>query len=262
MCCSKTKFRASSWNGVTGACVGIACLLAAGANAIGSPDSSGLFVGKDGDGQLEVFRVDDAGKLCHRWRKAANGAWSAWVSLGGSLLPGVGMVNDTNGEMQIFGVDRISRSLEGIRQLTTNSLSWSAWTNFGGRFESPPVAERNADGRIEVFAVDADTHEVKHLWQTDAPGGWSAWTSLGGSLEPGLVAARNQDGRLGFVLERGTYRTVENGTILSEYDCADGRKTAVLVRVNIPASSLVTVSIPTGGHLEASSGKPSGLRAG
>jgi len=70
------------------------------------------------------------------------------------------------------------------------------------------------------------------------------------------------DGRVRFVLERGTYRTVENGAILSEYNCADGRKTAVLVRVNIPASSSVTVSIPTGDHREVSTGKPSGLRAG
>jgi len=54
------------------------------------------------------------------------------------------------------------------------------------------------------------------------------------------------DGRVRFVLPKGTYRTVENGTILSEYDCANDSKTAVLVRVNIPAKGTVTVGTPAG----------------
>jgi hypothetical protein len=54
------------------------------------------------------------------------------------------------------------------------------------------------------------------------------------------------DGRVRFVLNQGTYRAVENGTILSEYDCANGSKTAVLVRVNIPANGSVTVGTPAG----------------
>ena len=54
------------------------------------------------------------------------------------------------------------------------------------------------------------------------------------------------DGRVRFVLNRGSYRAVENGTILSEYDCVNGTKTAVLVKVNIPARGSVTVSIPAG----------------
>jgi hypothetical protein len=54
------------------------------------------------------------------------------------------------------------------------------------------------------------------------------------------------DGRVRFVLCRGNYRTVENGTILSEYDCAGGAKTAVLVRVNIPADGTITVGAPGG----------------
>jgi hypothetical protein len=52
------------------------------------------------------------------------------------------------------------------------------------------------------------------------------------------------DGRVRFVLNKGTYRTVENGTILSEYDCDNDTKTAVLVRVNIPTSGSITVRIP------------------
>jgi hypothetical protein len=50
------------------------------------------------------------------------------------------------------------------------------------------------------------------------------------------------DGRVRFVLDKGTYR-VNNGTVLSQYDCVNGTKTAVLVRVNIPSSGAITVDI-------------------
>jgi hypothetical protein len=52
------------------------------------------------------------------------------------------------------------------------------------------------------------------------------------------------DGRVRFVLEKAIYRTVVNGTILSEYNCANDSKTAVLVRVDIPAKGAVTVGMP------------------
>lgn len=54
------------------------------------------------------------------------------------------------------------------------------------------------------------------------------------------------DGRVRFVLKKGTYDGVTNGAILAEYDCANDTKTAVLVRVNIPAKGSVHVSIAAG----------------
>jgi hypothetical protein len=55
------------------------------------------------------------------------------------------------------------------------------------------------------------------------------------------LAENFYDGRVRFVLSKGTYH-VENGTVLSEYDCANNTKTAVLVRVNIPANGSITVN--------------------
>jgi hypothetical protein len=55
------------------------------------------------------------------------------------------------------------------------------------------------------------------------------------------LAENFYDGRVRFVLGKGTYH-VENGTVLSEYDCANNTKTAVLVRVNIPANGSITVN--------------------
>jgi hypothetical protein len=53
------------------------------------------------------------------------------------------------------------------------------------------------------------------------------------------------DGRVRFVLKRGVYHHVLNGDLLAEYDCANG-KTALLVKVNIPANGSVTVTVPEG----------------
>src|ERR1700677_3901615 len=157
--------------------------------------SSPLLVGQDANGQLEVFKLDDDGTLYHRWRKTSNGAWSSWASLGGSLSPGLAIVNDTNGEVEIFGIDRTTQNLEYTRQLSANSLDWFPWTNLGGAFEPAVTAEKNQDGRIEAFAINAATHHVKRIFQTDS--GWSSWMDLGGSPQSGLEVKKNKDGRLG-----------------------------------------------------------------
>jgi hypothetical protein len=51
------------------------------------------------------------------------------------------------------------------------------------------------------------------------------------------------DGRVRFILSKGTYNTVTNGSILAQYGCYNETKTAVLVKVNIPASGTITVSM-------------------
>jgi hypothetical protein len=53
------------------------------------------------------------------------------------------------------------------------------------------------------------------------------------------------DGRVRFVLPKGKYDQAVNGTILSEYDCLNNLKTAILVKVDIPANGSITVSIPS-----------------
>ena len=51
------------------------------------------------------------------------------------------------------------------------------------------------------------------------------------------------DGRVRFVVNKGTYNSVTNGTILAQYDCDNSPKTAVLVKVNIPANGSIKVSL-------------------
>ena len=54
------------------------------------------------------------------------------------------------------------------------------------------------------------------------------------------------DGRVRFVLPKGNYDQVSQGNILAEYNCLGNTRTAVLVRVDIPAKGSITVSIPSG----------------
>ena len=167
-------------------------------NAGASDDflSSKPIVGQNANGQLEIFRLDADGRLYHKWRKPSNGAWSLWCSMDGSVWPGVAVVNNKSGRMEVFGVDRSTGNLEQVHQLADNGSDWSPWHSLGGRFGPSVAAECDANGQVEVFAVDAVTHRAKHIEQK-ADGSWSSWMDLGGSLESALVAARNEDGRLG-----------------------------------------------------------------
>src|SRR3954469_12693572 len=105
-------------------------------------------VGKNADGQLEVFKIDADGELRHRWQKESNGDWSSWSSLGGSLLPGMAIATNTSGQMQIFAVDRTNQTLRYIRQKSPNSRDWSEWTNHDGAIRPPLSVARNLNGQL------------------------------------------------------------------------------------------------------------------
>ena len=165
--------------------------LAGESQSVGKP-----VVGRNADGQLEVFRVDASGELRHRRRRQSSGDWSSWLSLAGSFLQDIAVTSDAAGRLEVFVVDRTSKEIKCIQQQQTNSLEWSAWATLGGAVQAPVTVGQNLDGRLEVFAVDAGGNRVKHIWQTNAHGGWSAWKEMPGSVKPGMVAARNTDGRL------------------------------------------------------------------
>jgi hypothetical protein len=120
-------------------------------------------VGKNIEGHLEVFRVDSDHQLCHRWQKQSNGDWSAWSSLGGSLLPGIATANFFDGQMVVFAVDSASHHLKCIRQEEPDGPDWSTWIDLGEEVQPPLAAAQNLDGRLEAFAISADTGSVRHI---------------------------------------------------------------------------------------------------
>ena len=153
-------------------------------------------VGKNTDGQLELFEVDGSGQLRQRYQKKSNGDWSAWATLGGSFLPGIAVGNDADGRLKVFAVDQTNHALKCICQCATNDSEWSEWLDLGGQIQPPLAVAPNADGRLEVFAAALNSGAAGHLWQTGSNGIWSSWSDLGGAVQPGMVAARNADGRI------------------------------------------------------------------
>lgn len=104
------------------------------------------------------------------------------------------------------------------------------------------VAPRSYDK--DVWGLFTDNGRVRKV-RTDQPD--SRNISVNSVTITNDLPENFYDGRLRFVFKKGIYREVKNGEILSEYDSADNTKTAVLVRVNIPASGSITVSIPENG---------------
>jgi ligand-binding sensor domain-containing protein/signal transduction histidine kinase len=151
-------------------------------------------VARNADGRLELFKVDADGEMRHRWQREANGDWSSWISLGGSVYPGLGTGLNAAGEIEVFAVGRATDSVQVICQKTA-AHGWSGWTNLGGPSVPPVAVGRDADGRLEIFVLDK-LGAALHLSQTNALGGWSDWTNMGGRFEPGLVVEANADGRL------------------------------------------------------------------
>ena len=166
---------------------------------LGAAETAGAlrpFVGKNADGQLQVFSVDEQGDLRHRWQKPLTGDWSSWSSLGGGVLSEITTANDAEGRIMVFAVSAADESLKILEQRTTNSIDWSAWRTLGGAIVPPIAVGRDSDGRLEVFARDAVSHGIKHIRQINLRGDWSAWSELPGPALADLAIGKNKDGRL------------------------------------------------------------------
>jgi hypothetical protein len=144
---------------------------------------TGVSVGRNADGRLEVFSVSSDLNLWHRWETAPNGAWSAWESLGtpapALLLDRPVVGTNADGRLELFTVSRDAAGSEAwhIWQDDASPTGWSAWESLGGNPGGLDVAQ-NADGRLELFATLGDGSPssptgVLHRWQTSPNNGWS-----------------------------------------------------------------------------------------
>jgi hypothetical protein len=148
---------------------------------LGGPKNriSGLIVGKNQDGRLEVFASD--GHLWHVWQTAPNGSlsrsdWGVWEKLGSKPVAAaqhsLSIGRNKDGRLEVFSISK------------------------------PPGSRPESPLREELWSI----------WQTVPNGGWSDWCSLGrpvpvGDLIPAdffvfrhtkrvIDVATNQDGRL------------------------------------------------------------------
>ena len=183
----------------------------------GAHDAWACVLGRNGDGQLELFAVDTAGMVWHTWQSRADPSqwdpeWS-WLNprpAGVAETPGshpdstafVGPVvaRNQDGQLELFLVDDGSAVWHWQRL----GGGWSRWQSLGtpagpttdeGRSLARPVVARNKHARLELFAVGGEG--VWHSWQVSL-GGWSAWVLMGAPPHSAieLAVGAHADGRL------------------------------------------------------------------
>ena len=137
-----------------------------------------LALGRDEDGRLEVFAVDNYRTLLHSWQ-TQTGGWSFWQTLGGGHhMNQIEVAQNQDGRLQVFGTDTFGTFLS-LWQTTANGSSWTNWQTLGGGGRVGQIAVgTNQDGRLEVFDMDS-YGIVRHVWQTEPNSEmWTTWQIL------------------------------------------------------------------------------------
>jgi hypothetical protein len=146
---------------------------------------TGVSVGRNSDGRLEVFSVGNDSNFWHRSETTVGGAWGGWDSLG-TPTAALGLdrpvvAANADGRLELFTVSRDAAANEAwhIWQDAGTATGWSAWESLGGNPGGIDVSQ-NDDGRLEIFATLGDGSPggltgVFHRWQT-SPNGASGWS--------------------------------------------------------------------------------------
>lgn len=155
-------------------------------------------VGRNADGRLEVYALDQSRRLTHRWQVAPNGNWSGWLASDFPAFaqgsPGVGLNED--GRLEVFWLGDDNQMWHAYQK--TAGGTWTQAFPLGGTWPTLAGASvaSNADGRLELFTIGAD-RKVWHIYQVAPNKSWSGWISEpGGPWTGSPAAATNADGRL------------------------------------------------------------------
>jgi len=147
-------------------------------------------------GLLEIFAVgaeDHAVKHIVETEGPEN--WAGWTDLGGLVEPGLQVVRNSAGRLEVFGISADGGWLVHCSQ---GASGWSAWSSLGQRLRPGFAVGPDLDGRLELFGVDAESGEVVRAFQVspapDSP--WSPWIAMGAKMKAGIIWGRNKDGRL------------------------------------------------------------------
>jgi ligand-binding sensor domain-containing protein/signal transduction histidine kinase len=156
-------------------------------------------VGTGSSGMLEVFAVEaEHHSVKHIWQTGELGDWTEWSDMGAALRPGLRVVRDRAGQLELFGIaESDGRLMHGWQTLAAEPGDWSEWFSLGISVSPGFAVAENSDGRLEIFGVNtqgAVMHAFQQVPKADSP--WSRWTSLGGKMKPEITVGRNRDGRL------------------------------------------------------------------
>lgn len=145
----------------------------------------------DTKGKMYVFARGMDGSLYVLRQMLANGSWSAWAGMEGSISSEpVTATNNVKGNT-VFA--RFSDSSIYYRMQTMPNGGWTAWAGIGGEGAGKPAVGKSPDGRLDVFSRMANG-TIQHCWEATG-GGWQAWQSLGGNMSGDPVVALTWEGR-------------------------------------------------------------------
>lgn len=180
-----------------------------GALAVGS----GLAVGQNADGRLELFGIGPTGVPHHNVETTPGGPWSGWTAMGSqlSITSGLAVGRNADGRLELFGITPAGTP-QHCSQALPNGVplfkrpSWSPWASLGGTLppNSTLVVAFDSDprfARVDVCGI-GPTGTPHHNFRNTSSDRWNGWTSMGGgsggdlSANSGLALARNLDGRL------------------------------------------------------------------
>lgn len=172
-------------------------------------DTSGvqgpIGVGQNLDGRLEVYGVNATGVLSHKWQAGVGSTgWNSWATIGSgvTLKPGVQVVRDVSGAINVFALDATSGNIDYIAQ-TVPGQGWGSWNPSslgalpsGVTIQPGFVVAQNANGRFEIVALGSDGNVYHDWWNGSAWTGWSGHSLGGSGTDSHLVTSTTEDGRL------------------------------------------------------------------
>jgi hypothetical protein len=142
----------------------------------------------NGNGLIEVFGADDAGRLWHRWQSAPNSeSWSMWELFGTALSDApsaLSVAADANGGLTLFALDPEGQTWGRTQYIgatgTYGGGSWSPWRRLDGT-TSTIAAQTNGNGLIQLFGANT-AGRLQHRWElAHNTGSWSPWEDFHGS---------------------------------------------------------------------------------
>lgn len=119
-------------------------------------------------GGIELFRIDEEGKLWHRWSNKEF-KWSDWDCLGNSDCVYVCVANNKEGFPQAY-VRRCDGSIAVKRHL--NNGTWNDWKDLGGNFCEGPKCQVDCSGWVHVVAEANGAAMVCVQTEIDEYGAW------------------------------------------------------------------------------------------
>jgi hypothetical protein len=147
-----------------------------------------------GDGRAVIFTRGASNDLVYSTQDSTQpDGWSAWTSLGGSLLGNPAAVVQTDGRVLVAA--RTSGGVPQYLEEVDAAGTWGSWTALPGLSVASDLALVKDNTNLpEVFVRGGNSRLYRS--ERDAAGAWGPWADLGGKIATEPAVLKRADGRL------------------------------------------------------------------